>query len=97
MTKHQQYFQEMMEKNQDLFADFKKIHDLYAQNPDNWQDLFNENGKAVVEEIKEWERRLCAHSEKGQYGKFSAGLADKFWSAVRSYFPKIDFVGVKLV
>ncbi len=95
MTKYQKYFQEMMAKNDYLFGEFKKIHDLYAMDPPKYQNEFNKLGKEVVEEIREWERKLCNHSERGQFGVFSSNLAEKFWEAIRTYFPKIDFVGVK--
>ncbi len=94
MTKYQKYFAEMMEKNEWLFGEFKKIHDAYMLNPQQNEEQFNRLGKEVVDEIREWERKLCGYSEKGQYGVFSSGLADKFWKEVRTYFPKIDFVGV---
>lgn len=96
MTKYQKYFQEMMEKNDWLFGEFKKVHDGYMMDPKKYEEQFNKLGKEVVDEIREWERRLCNHSEKGQYGIFSSSLAEKFWNEVRNYFPKIDFVGVRL-
>lgn len=95
MTRYQKCFQDMMEENQKLFAEFKSVHDNYVQDDKKWQGKFNEEGEKVVAVIREWERRLCSYSEQGQYGKFSSSLADKFWSVVRNYFPKIDFVGVK--
>lgn len=95
MTKYQKYFQEMMEKNEWLFGEFKKVHDGYVLDPDKYKEQFNKLGGEVVDEIREWERKLCSHSEKGQYGVFSSGLAEKFWVEVRKHFPKIDFVGVK--
>jgi len=96
MTKYRKYFLEMMEKNEWLFGEFKKVHDNYSRDPFKYQVEFNRLGKAVVEEIREWERKLCRHSERGQFGVFSSNLADKFWKEVRIYFPKIDYVGVKL-
>ena len=95
MTKYQKCFQEMMEENQKLFSEFKSVHDDYTQDSKKWQGKFNEEGEKVVAVIREWERRLCSYSEQGQYSKFSSSLADKFWGAVRNYFPKIDFVGIK--
>lgn len=86
----------MMEKNEWLFGEFKKVHDGYMLNPQKYEEQFNKLGKEVVDEIREWERRLCGFSEKGQYGVFSSKLAEKFWNEVRAYFPKIDFVGVRL-
>jgi hypothetical protein len=95
MTKHEEYYQHMVDENLDLFGDFQDIHDKYAKNPQIWQTKFNLVGEKVVEVIRDWERRLCRESERGQFGKFSASLADKFWTLVRKDYPKIDFVGVK--
>lgn len=95
MTKYRKYFQQMLDKYPRQFTRFKEVHDNYALDPDKWKDLFNIEGEMVMEIIREWERRLCSHSERGQYGKFSSNLADKFMDQVRAFFPKIDFVGVK--
>ena len=85
----------MMEENKEIFEYFKKLHDSYVEEPEFWQAKFNEEGKKVTEIVRNWERKLCRHSERGQYGKFSSNLAEKFWNEVRIHFPKIDFVGVK--
>ncbi len=95
MTKHEEYYIKMVEENQEVFNAFMEIHDKYAKDYKTWQTEFNNQGKKVVEIIREWERRLCQHSERGQYGKFSGSLSEKFWIIVRKDFPKIDFVGVK--
>lgn len=84
----------MMDENRELFDNFADIHREYMLNPGEWQKLLNEYGKEVVEIIRDYERKLCATSERGQYGKFSQNLSDKFWGEVRKSFPKIDFVGV---
>lgn len=97
MTKTEQYYQKMVDQNLDLFGQFQDIHDNYALNPQLWQAQYNEMGGKVVAVIREWEKRLCQHSEGGLYGKFSAVLADKFWTLVRRDYPKIDFVGVKIL
>ena len=86
----------MVSENKELFTNFKDIHDNYALNPSEWQKLFNEYGKEVVEIIREYERRLCANMATGKYGSFSAKLSEKFWDEVRKVFPKIDFVGVQI-
>lgn len=96
MTKHDQLFHEMWEKHKEIFAKFKRVHDQYMNDPITWENQFNIEGKDIVEIIRMWERRLCSHSERGQYGKYSARLAEKFWERVRREFPKIDFVGVKI-
>ncbi len=95
MTKYQQYFQEMIDRNIDLFDTFRMIHDNYSINPDAWQEKLNTVGADVMDIIKEYEDRLCSHSEGSKFGKFSSNLSEKFWSLVRKDFPKIDFVGVK--
>lgn len=94
MTKYRKYFEMMLSENKELFAQFKKLHDYYAANPSRYQLAYNIEGAKVVDVIREYERRLCGHSEKGQYSKFSANLADKFWEQIRKQFPRIDFVGV---
>ncbi len=95
MTKHQQYIQDMLEEHKDLFGEFKTIHDKYLLEPEKWQKELNKKGEGVLQIIRRYENMLCSTSEGGKYGKFSSKLADKFWESVRSYFPKIDFVGIK--
>lgn len=96
MTKHQQYFQDMLETHQELFDEFKKIHDAYAEDPQTLQKDFNEKGQDVLRLIRKYENMLCGKSESGRYGKFSTKLSDKFWGEIRAYFPKIDFVGIHI-
>ena len=84
----------MIDENPEVFNKFIDLHDKYQKDPETHQTEYNTVGEKVVAIIRDWERRLCQHSERGQYGKFSAGLADKFWTLVRADFPKIDFVGV---
>lgn len=84
----------MIEENKELFDSFTKTHLLYSTNPDKYQDLFNKEGKKVLEVIREWENRLCYQSEKAGYGNFTSKLSEKFWEEIRKNFPKIDFVGV---
>lgn len=95
MSKYEEYYQSMIDKNLEVFGQFQDIHDKYAFNPLKWQGEYNETGSKVVAIIRDWERKLCRESERGQFGKYSANLADKFWNLVRKDFPKIDFVGVK--
>lgn len=95
MTKYQKYFQEMMDDRFEQFKRFKDVHDNYVKEPEKWKDRFNSEGKIILSIIREWEKRLCSHSERGQYGIYSSKLADKFWDEIRKNFPKIDFVGVK--
>lgn len=95
MSKYQKFFEMMMEDRQEQFKRFKDIHDKYVNDPVKWQNEFNAEGKIIMDIIREWEKKLCSHSERGQYGIFSSGLADKFMTEVRKHFPKIDFIGVK--
>lgn len=94
-AKYRQLFLEMVEQNRDLFLDFKEVHDKFVENEDAYKDEFNEKGSKVVEIIREYERRLTSQQDKGQYSKFSTGLADRFWDQIRGFLPRIDFVGVK--
>lgn len=84
----------MLEEEKELFDAFRKIHDKYAGDPDACQEELNKIGVKVQDALRRWENRLCAHSEKGGYGKYSAGLAEKFRLEVRRVFPKIDSIGV---
>ena len=95
MTKYQKYYQDMVDNNWKTFTAFKNLHDRYLKEPEVWHLQFNSEGENILKIIREWERRLCKQTEKGQYSKFSSSLADKFWELVRADYPKIDFVGVK--
>ncbi len=93
--KYKQYFEKMLEENEVLFTEFENWHRLYQKRQLS-QEEYNQKGAMVMKVIKEWETRLCAHMESGQYGTYSAKLAEKFWEEVRKKFPLIDFVGVKI-
>lgn len=84
----------MIDQNLKLFSSFQTLHDDYVKNPTLWQEKFNLEGVKILEIIREWERKLCQHSERGQFGKYSSSLAEKFWNIVRIDYPKIDFIGV---
>jgi len=93
MTKTKQVVSEMMDANKDLFTKFRTVHDAYEKNPEKWQNEFNEVGMKISDVMRKYERILCAHSEAGKYGKFSANLSDKFKDEVRKTFSRIDFIG----
>jgi len=97
MTKYQQTFQTMLEENKQLFSEFISIHQKYLLSPRENQGEFNRVGARTISVIKQYENRLCGKSEKGIYANFSGKLAEKFWDLVRKKFPKIDFVGVKVI
>jgi hypothetical protein len=96
MQKYQEFYRRMVDENKEIFTKFFDIHDRYVAAPQQTQTEFNTVGRDVVEIVREYERKLCGHSEKGMYSKFSANLSEKFWTEVRKDYPKIDFVGVTI-
>lgn len=94
MTKCQQQLELMVKNNQSLFDEFKNIHDLYTENPNLYQEKFNEIGRDVQDIIRRYENILCRQSEGSGFGKYSAKLADKFHQEIKKLFPKIDFIGI---
>lgn len=94
MAKYKQVFDEMIFKNKELFDSFKEIHDKYSLKPKEYQQQFNKTGEEVQMVIRKYENMLCKHSESGGFGKFSSGLAEKFWEEIQKMFPKIDEIGV---
>lgn len=96
MTKYKQVFVEMIKKHETAFAAFKDIHDDYLKDPKAFKEKFDTEGAKILEIVQEYENILCAKTERGTYAKFSNGLSEKFRAQVRAFFPKIDFVGVKI-
>lgn len=96
MPKYKQHVQDMLSVHKELFDSFKQIHDKYVTDPKKYQEQFNQAGQDVLRIIQRWENSLCGKSEGGKYGKFSGGLADKFWGEIRTYFSKIDSVGLEV-
>lgn len=94
MTKYKEFFQLMIADNKELFDEFNLAHSGYDLNPQRNQDKFNEIGSKVMKVIKEYEGKLCGHSEGAGYASFSGNLAQKFQDEVRRAFPKIDCVGI---
>lgn len=107
MTKYQQVFQNMLTKNQELFEEFKRIHNLYEEQalqasanekePNKYQKEFDEIGRDVQDVVRRYENILCGKSEGSGYGKFSTQLAEKFHLEIKKVFPKIDCVGLQVV
>ena len=85
----------MIADNKETFENFKDIHDHYTLEPQKYQKIFNDYGKEILELVQEYENRLCAKSEGGGFGKYSANLADKFRSEVKKYLPKINSIGLE--
>ncbi|HRN96465.1 MAG TPA: hypothetical protein PLD54_03400 [Candidatus Levybacteria bacterium] len=95
-AKYKEYIQMMNEQYKEVLEEFKEVHDQYVMQPEKWQDEFNTKGEKIREIMRDFELRLCANSEGGQYGKYASKLADKYWDEIRKTFPKIDFVGTKI-
>lgn len=85
----------MLSENKDVFESFRTVHDKYSLDSDKYQEEFNNEGGKILEIVHEWENRLCSQSEKGGYGKFTGGLAEKFQAEVKKFFPMIDHIGLK--
>lgn len=94
-AKYRNLFMEMLENHRDLFLDFKEVHDKYVENEEEYKKEFNDKGAKIVEIIRDYEMKLTAQQNKGQFSKFSSKLSDKYWEQVRGLLPRIDFVGVK--
>ena len=95
MTKSQQYFQDMMEYNKEVFDEFAKVHAIYDPQTHAHQNELNEVGEPVLAVVRKYENLLCAYSESGKYGKFSNKTAEVFWNYIRKAYPYIDYVGLK--
>lgn len=96
MVKYKQHVQDMIEVHENIFAEFKEIHDKYMVDPKKYQEAFNEKGREILPLLQRWENSLCAKSESGKYGKFSSTLADKFRTEVKVHFPKVDYIGMRV-
>lgn len=94
-AKYQQIFLQMLKENEEVLSDFKLLHDKYEADPKKYQDQYNREGEAVLELVQKYENMLTSHTENSGYGKFAANLSDKFRSAVKTLFPKFDFIGIQ--
>lgn len=87
----------MLEENKEFFDKFKVLHDKYKLDQEQYQEEYNREGEKALEIIRRYEQSLVSKSTTSQYAKFSNNLSDKFWDAVRNYFPVIDFVGTQIM
>ena len=97
VAKYRKYFNEMFDAHREEFLLFKLLCDDYVKNRAEHKAEFDRQGKVIQEYVKDCEKRLCGHMEKGKNAVFSSKLADKFWEEVRAYFPPIDEVGVTMI
>lgn len=95
MVKYKQAVKELYQANKALFAEFKKIHDLYPTDRIKLSVEFNQKGKPILAAIEEAEGRLCGHMLNGQYAKFSHRLSEQFREEIKKSYPFIDFIGVE--
>ena len=95
MQKYKEYVKKMLDENKDIFSEFTQIYALYENDEAKYQDKFNKEGIKVQDIVREYEDRLCRHTEKGMYNMFSPKLAEKFQEEVKKYFPLIDHIGLK--
>lgn len=95
MVKYLQIYQDMISQNQEVFDRFGVLHNQYALEPKKYKDEFNRVGEEVLTLVRRYEARLCSHSENSGFGKFSGGLAGKFWEKLTSEFPLIEEVGIR--
>ncbi len=90
-------FEELLEKNSNLFSEFSKIHDLYKKDQSYSNKVkFDNVGKNILRLIEEKERWLCSRMDSSGHGKYSSVLSDKFRAEARAHFPLIDLVGVTI-
>jgi hypothetical protein len=93
-AKYLQIFQLMLKENEKALSDFKLLHDKYETDPKTFQEEYNIEGDKFLQIIQKYENMLTSHSENAGFGKFSTNLSDKFRSAVKQLYPKLDFIGV---
>ncbi len=96
MSRYKKLFKEMVEKNPEVFTEFKEIHDKYEKDNNKYREEFNRIGEPVVELIDQYIDDLCRTSEGAGYGMNSTKLPDLFRTEVRKEFPSIDDVGIEV-
>ncbi len=94
-TKYQQLFLRMLKEHEKELSTFKDLHDKYAADPAKYQDEYNAEGEKFLEIVRKYEDMLTSSTENSGYAKYSANLSEKFRSAVRLIYPKLDFIGIK--
>lgn len=96
-AKYKQYVERMIAAEPELFGKFGEIHYKYTNDEQKYQDEFNKVGEKVLEVANEWENKLCLQSEKGGYGHYTSGLAEKFQAEILRIYPMYDRIGLKNV
>ena len=96
MTKFTEIYKKMWTDHAEVLDEFREIHDQYQADRVGNSQEFNEKGKVVMDILREYEDRLCSGMERGQFGKYSDKVAEKFWQRVKKDFPMIEMVGVEI-
>lgn len=94
-AKYKQYFMQMQEQNEELFAEFLQVHQAYEADKKKHEEDFHRVGQKVVDVIRDWDRRLCSAMGRGAFSKYSEQLSEKFWSEAKKIFPLVYSVGVR--
>lgn len=85
-TKYEKQYQEMIERNKQVFEDLQK----YGKNPKS--EEFKEVQFKAIRIVKRNEDALCSKTENNKrFSSFSTSLSDKFWEKIRSEYPEIDY------
>ncbi len=95
-TKYKKIFEEIWNKDKELFQKFVLLNNDY-DDPDRREELeeeFQKIGGKVKDMLQEGENELCRQMEKSEKRVFSSNVAEKYWDEVRKYFKYIDMVGV---
>ncbi len=94
-AKFKQFYKEMVSQNQELFDQFKIVHDNFVDDSEKHKKEFNEVGEKVMEIVRSFEQRLTSQMTGSGYGKFATNVSDKFRAEIKKDYPKIEFVGIK--
>lgn len=94
-AKYLEIFHLMLKEQEKALSEFKLLHDKYESNPKLFQEEYNKEGEKFMQIIQKYENMLTASTEKSGYSKYAANLSDKFRSAVKQLFPKLDFIGLQ--
>lgn len=94
-AKYLEIFKLMLKEQEKALSDFKLLHDRYEVDPKTFQDEYNSEGEKFLEIIQKYENMLTSHTENAGYGKYATNLSDKFRSAVKQLYPKLDFIGIQ--
>ena len=93
-TKSQKFYELLKTNNAGDWERFKKIHDAFQQNPDQYRDEFNKVGSDFLDIVRGYERRLCGGMERTQNAYYSSNVSGTYWKLIRADFPLIDQVGL---